>query len=94
MLSNFKFFNGDLSLAVSFWVFGVVGVALPFAFFAITSSQLIARVVTYPWLIFITIGVFRCADKYKGNQAYSTLSKLGMLYWHANWIWGFLNSLK
>lgn len=86
MLSRFKFFNGDLSLAVSFWVFGVVGVVLAFALFP--------RVITYPWLIFVTIGVFRCADKYKGNQAYSTLSKLVMLYWHANWIWGFLNSLR
>jgi len=86
MLSRFKFFNGDLSLAVSFWVFGVVGVVLAFAFFP--------RVITYPWLIFVTIGVFRCADKYKGYQAYSTLSKLVMLYWHANWIWGFLNSLR
>ena len=86
MLSRFKFFNGDLSLAVSFWVFGVVGVVLAFALFP--------RVITYPWLIFVTIGVFRCADKYKGNQAYSTLSKLVMLYWHANWIWGFLNPLR
>lgn len=86
MLSRFKFFNGDLSLAVSFWVFGVVGVVLAFALFP--------RVITYPWLIFVTIGVFRCADKYKGYQAYSTLSKLVMLYWHANWIWGFLNPLR
>ena len=86
MLSRFKFFNGDLSLAVSFWVFGVVGVVLAFALFP--------RVITYPWLIFVTIGVFRCADKYKGYQAYSTLSKLFMLYWHANWIWGFLNPLR
>ena len=53
-----KFFEGKLSLPMSFWVFGFIGSAvMGFVGMIITQDMGMTRVVALPWHIFMVIGV-------------------------------------
>ena len=87
-----KFFNGDLSLPYSYWAFGVLisfGVSFVSGFLSmmLTENLGLAYLVIVIWQIFITIGIWRSSDKYKGPKFWAYITKIMMVV-----AWGYLLS--
>tara|TARA_Y100000389_G_C16964528_1_gene272698 strand:- start:89 stop:367 length:279 start_codon:yes stop_codon:yes gene_type:complete len=86
-----KFFEGKLSLPLSFWVFGFIGSAvMGFLGMIITQDMGMTRVVALPWHIFMLIGVWRSSNNYKGSKIFSILAKIMLVIWSLNFIAGLM----
>ena len=86
-----KFFEGKLSLPISFWVFGFIGSAvMGFVGMTITQDMGMTRLVALPWHIFILIGVWRSSNNYKGSKIFSILAKIMLVIWSLNFIAGLM----
>ena len=86
-----KFFEGKLSLPISFWVFGFIGSAvMGFVGMIITQDMGMTRVVALPWHIFMLIGVWRSSNNYKGTKIFSILTKIMLVIWSLNFIAGLM----
>ena len=86
-----KFFEGKLSLPISFWVFGFIGsVIMGFIGMVITQDMGMMRVVALPWHIFMVIGVWRSSNNYKGSKIFSILAKVMLVVWSVNLIAGLI----
>tara|TARA_X000000368_G_C22388063_1_gene431991 strand:- start:188 stop:472 length:285 start_codon:yes stop_codon:yes gene_type:complete len=86
-----KFFEGKLSLPISFWVFGFIGSAIMgFIGMVITQDMGMMRVVALPWHIFMVIGVWRSSNNYKGLKIFSILAKIMLVVWSINFIAGLI----
>ena len=86
-----KFFEGKLSLPISFWIFGFIGSAIMgFIGVLITQDILMMRVVALPWHIFIVIGIWRSSNNYKGWKMFSILAKVMLVVWSLNFIAGLI----
>tara|TARA_B110000503_G_scaffold80711_1_gene123572 strand:+ start:2969 stop:3247 length:279 start_codon:yes stop_codon:yes gene_type:complete len=86
-----KFFEGKLSLPISFWVFGFIGSAvMGFVGMIITQDMGMTRVVALPWHIFMVIGVWRSSNNYKGKKIFSILAKIMLVVWSLNFIAGLM----
>ena len=86
-----KFFEGKLSLPISFWVFGFIGSAvMGFVGMIITQDMGMTRVVALPWHIFMVIGVWRSSNNYKGSKIFSILAKIMLVIWRLNFIAGLM----
>ena len=84
-----NFFEGKLSLPISFWVFGFIGSAIMgFVGMLITQDMGMTRVVALPWHIFMLIGVWRSSNNYKGPKIFSILAKIMLVIWTLNFIAG------
>ena len=78
------FWNGDVSLVKSYWLIGVlltIGVVFVATFLVIAAGlQFEAMFGIYiPWVIYITVGIWRSADKYKGPKYWAILAKIAMV---------------
>jgi len=87
-----KFFNGDLSLPYSYWAIGVlisfgVGFISGFLSMMLMENLALAYLVIVIWQIFITIGIWRSSDKYKGPKFWAYFAKIMMVV-----AWGYLLS--
>jgi len=79
------FFNGKLSLAVSFWVFGFLGSALMGIIgVVIFKNIVIGRIIAIPWQLYALIGIWGSADKYRGPKALSILARIFIIIWIIN----------
>ena len=86
-----KFFEGKLSLPMSFWVFGFIGsVVMGFVGMIITQDMGMTRVVALPWHVFMVIGVWRSSNNYKGTKIFSILAKIMLVVWSLNFIAGLM----
>ena len=86
-----KFFEGKLSLPMSFWVFGFIGsVVMGFVGMIITQDMGMTRVVALPWHVFMVIGVWRSSNNYKGTKIFSILAKIMLVIWSLNFIAGLI----
>ena len=86
-----KFFEGKLSLPISFWVFGFIGSAIMGLIgMLITQDIGMTRVVALPWHIFMLIGVWRSSNNYKGSKIFSILAKIMLVIWSLNFIAGLM----
>ena len=86
-----KFFEGKLSLPISFWVFGFIGsVVMGFVGMIITQDMGMTRVLALPWHIFMVIGVWRSSNNYKGTKIFSILAKIMLVIWSLNFIAGLM----
>ena len=86
-----KFFEGKLSLPISFWVFGFIGsIIMGFIGMVITQDMGMMRVVALPWHIFMVIGVWRSSNNYKGSKIFSILAKVMLVVWSLNFIAGLI----
>ena len=86
-----KFFEGKLSLPISFWVFGFIGSAIMgFIGMLITQDMGMMRVIALPWHIFMVIGVWRSSNNYKGSKIFSILAKVMLVVWSLNFIAGLI----
>jgi hypothetical protein len=85
-----KFLNGDLSLPHSYWVVGwlisfAFGFTVGFISIALTDNLGIGYVAIVIWQVFITIGIWRSSDKYKGPKYWAYLAKIMVVVG-----WGYL----
>ena len=86
-----KFFEGKLSLPISFWVFGFIGTMIMCLIgILITQDIGMTRVVALPWYIFMLIGVWRSSNNYKGSKIFSILAKVMLVIWSLNLIGGLM----
>ena len=79
-----KFWNGDLSLPMSYWGVGV-GVGLAFGF---TVGILLAILnmsedamwgFIIPFQVYTVVGIWRSADRYKGKKIWAILAKIAVV---------------
>lgn len=79
-----KFWDGELSLPVSYWLFGFVYPFLIgfFCFFVgtiIGISENVLILLILPWTIFWAVGCWRSSDRYKGLMLWSVLAKISIV---------------
>ena len=85
------FYNGKLSLPLSFWVFGFLGsVIIGGVSFFIIQNMLIGRLLNLPWQIFTIIGIWGSADNYKGLKIFPILAKIFTVIWLINNVGGII----
>ena len=79
-----KFWNGDLSLPMSYWGVGV-GIGLAFGFLvgfftiAVGMSEDAMWGFLIPFQIYTVVGIWRSANKYKGAKFWSVLAKVAVV---------------
>jgi len=89
-----KFIDGDLSLALSFWVIGLIGLLLLGLIVTLILPKMIfVRLITYPYLIYASIGIWKSSEKYKGKKIFSILAKIMVVIWNINQFFGLIFSL-
>jgi hypothetical protein len=76
-----KFWYGDLSLPMSYWLVGVVfGLVVGFSIGMIAYSmgmpEAAINFLILPWAIYSTVGIWRSSDKYKGSKFWAVLTKI------------------
>ena len=79
-----KFWDGELSLPVSYWLFGLV-----YSFFVALLIILIAEMMGFPdssigililpWTIFWAVGCWRSCFNYKGLKVWPILAKISIV---------------
>ena len=96
---NFKnlmmnFYNGKLSLPISFWIFGFLGSAVIGAIsLFIFQSINVGRLFAIPWQIYTLIGIWLSADNYKGLKIFPILAKIFIVLWIINNIGKLIGSM-
>ena len=80
-----KFWNGDLSLPMSYWLVGVVfSVVVGFVIGAIVIAAGLHEDAMFgfliPWYIYTTVGIWRSSDKYKGPKFWAILAKIAIIF--------------
>ena len=76
-----KFWHGDLSLPMSYWVVGIVGgiiVGVPVLILVIAAGMpdVMMNIILFPWAIYVSVGCWRSSEKYKGPKFWSGLVKV------------------
>ena len=79
------FWNGDVSLVKSYWLIGVlltIGVVLVATFLVIAVGLPYEAMfgIYIPWVIYITVGIWRSADKYKGAKFWEIFAKVAVVF--------------
>ena len=79
-----KFFDGELSLPHSYWLVGivysiVVGILAAVIILSFSLPDKTLSVLVLPWIIFISIGIWRSSDKYKGPKFWAILAKIAVV---------------
>ena len=80
-----RFWNGDLSLPMSYWGVGV-GIGLVFGLLigvftgAIGMSEDAMWGFLIPFQIYTVVGIWRSADKYKGAKFWAILAKVAVVF--------------
>ena len=80
-----KFWNGDLSLPMSYWLVGVVfSVVVGFVIVVIVIAAGLHEDAMFgfliPWYIYTTVGIWRSSDKYKGPKFWAILAKIAIIF--------------
>tara|TARA_B100000787_G_scaffold158895_1_gene136621 strand:+ start:316 stop:603 length:288 start_codon:yes stop_codon:yes gene_type:complete len=89
-----KFIEGKLSLVFSFWVFGFIGLAaLSIVTALILPSMLLVRLIVYPYLIYVSLGIWRSSNNHKGLKIFSILAKLMIVIWNIGQLLGLITAL-
>ena len=76
-----KFWNGDVSMVKSFWIFNIiidqVQIAI-FAFIIIMNSLPMSLILLFvaPYKVWVITGTMRSSYKYKGKQVWSTFVRI------------------
>ena len=90
-----KFIEGKLSLALSFWIFGLIGLAvLGLVAALILPSMIFVRLIVYPYLIYISLGIWRSSNNYKGFKIFSILAKIMIVIWNVSHFLGLIVALN
>ena len=90
-----NFFDGKLSLPISFWLFGFLGsIIFGFVGMLLLQNMGLTRLFALPWHIFICVGIWKSSENYKGPIIFSVLAKIMIGIWSLNFIAGLLLALK
>ena len=90
-----KFIEGKLSLTLSFWIFGFIGLAVLSVVTAlILPSMLLVRLIVYPYLIYVSLGIWRSSNNYKGLKVFSILAKIMIVIWNVSHFLGLIVALN
>ena len=76
-----KFWNGDLSLPMSYWLVGIVfSVVVGFVIGVIVIAAGLHEDAMFgfliPWYVYTTVGIWRSSNKYKGPKFWAILAKI------------------
>ena len=76
-----KFWNGDLSLPMSYWlvavVFGIiVGLVVLMITIATGMPEVMMSILLLPWVVYVSVGCWRSSDKYRGPKFWSIIVKI------------------
>ena len=79
-----RFWNGDLSLPMSYWGVGVgIGIIFGFLVGAFTISVGMSEDAMWgfliPFQIYTVVGIWRSADRYKGPKFWAILAKIAVI---------------
>ena len=70
-----KFWRGDVTLVISFWIFGIIGLrlfSLPYyTYFG--EENLLYRAAIYALTIFVYVGTWKSASNYDGSHWWARL---------------------
>ena len=80
-----RFWNGDLSLPMSYWGVGVgIGLIFGFSIGIFTVSVGMSEDAMWgfliPFQIYTVVGIWRSADKYKGAKFWAILAKVAVVF--------------
>ena len=70
-----KFWEGNISMVISFWVFNVLIGQIIIGLLAIIVAFPLMLFMWVPYKIWAVVGVWRSAAKYKGKPIWSGLAK-------------------
>ena len=76
-----KFWNGDVSMVKSFWIFNIVIDQVQIAIFAIiiimySLPMSLILLFVAPYKVWVITGTWRSSCKYKGKQVWPTLVRI------------------
>ena len=76
-----KFWNGDVSMVKSFWIFNIIIDQVQIAIFAIiiimnSLPMLLILLFVAPYKVWVITGTWRSSYKYKGKQVWPTLVRI------------------
>ena len=79
-----EFWNGDLSLAMSYWGVGVgLGVAIGFSIGILMGVLNMGEDAMWgfviPFQIYTVVGIWRSADKHKGSKFWAVIAKIAVV---------------
>ena len=79
-----RFWNGDLSLPMSYWGVGVgIGIIFGFLVGAFTIAVGMSEDAMWgffiPFQIYTVVGIWRSADKYRGTKFWAILAKIAVI---------------
>ncbi len=79
-----KFWNGDISLAMSYWGVGLgLGILFGFSVGIITITLGMSEDAMWgfiiPFQIFTVVGIWRSSDKYNGKKIWAVLAKISVI---------------
>ena len=90
-----KFIEGKISLVFSFWIFGFIGLAVLSVVTAlILPSMLLVRLIVYPYLIYVSLGIWRSSNNYKGLKVFSIPAKIMIVIWNISQFLGLIAALS
>ena len=80
-----RFWNGDLSLPMSYWGVGVgIGIIFGFLVGAFTIAVGMSEDAMWgffiPFQIYTVVGIWRSADKYRGTKFWAILAKIAVVF--------------
>lgn len=82
-----KFINGKISLPISFWLVGLIGIMVvsllitALLYFLNILNNPLLRILGFPYLIIASIGIWKSSDNYKGPKAWSVGAKIMVVIW-------------
>jgi len=76
-----KFWNGDVSMVKSFWIFNIIIDQVQIAIFAIIIILInlpMALILLFvaPYKVWVITGTWRSSDKYEGKKIWATLVRI------------------
>lgn len=87
VLSNLikDIWQGNLGLAITYWAYGVLGGVLWAALFIALQpkpggiAEIFCRALFVAYYVLVYVGIWRAADKYKGEKVWAVLAKFMIL---------------
>lgn len=89
-----KFINGKISLPISFWLVGLIGIMVVsllitgLLYFLNILNNPLLRILGFPYLIIASIGIWQSSDNYKGPKAWAIGAKIMVVIWIIHNIFG------
>jgi len=84
----YKFINGKISLPISFWLVGLIGIIVvsslitALLYFLNIFNNPLLRIMAFPYLIIASMGIWQSSDNYKGPKAWSVGAKIIVVIWN------------